>query len=106
MAESGDFSLSTLTAVAASEPSQRVLVVDDDEPLANVMARTLRSRGFECDVAFTGAEARKFFESRDYAVTLLDVKLPDESGYGLLEELRARRPGPTGGVVLGGGESG
>jgi phosphoserine phosphatase RsbU/P len=92
MAESGDFSLSTLTAVAASEPSQRVLVVDDDEPLANVMARTLRSRGFECDVAFTGAEARKFFESRDYAVTLLDVKLPDESGYGLLEELRARRP--------------
>jgi sigma-B regulation protein RsbU (phosphoserine phosphatase) len=92
MAESGDFSLSTLTAVATSEPSQRVLVVDDDEPLANVMARTLRSRGFECDVAFTGAEARKLFETRDYAVTLLDVKLPDESGYGLLEELRTRRP--------------
>jgi len=92
MAESADFSLSTLTAVAATEDSQRVLVVDDDEPLANVMARILRSRGFECDVAFTGAEARKLFETRDYAVTLLDVKLPDESGYGLLEELRAKRP--------------
>jgi serine phosphatase RsbU (regulator of sigma subunit) len=79
-------------AVATSTDSQRVLVVDDDEPLARVMARVLRSRGFEADVALTGAEARQMFETRDYAVMLLDVRLPDESGYGLLEELRSTRP--------------
>src|SRR5881275_537255 len=79
-------------AVAGSKGSERILVVDDDEPLARVMARTLRSRGFECDVALSGAEARSFFEAQDYAVALLDVRLPDESGYGLLEELRATRP--------------
>ena len=56
------------------------------------MERTLRSRGFESDVAFTAAEARKRFEATDYALALLDVRLPDESGYGLLEELRKRRP--------------
>lgn len=79
-------------AVAGSEGAQRVLVVDDDEPLAKVMARTLRSRGFECDVAYTGAEARALVAKHEYAVALLDVKLPDESGYGLLEELRSSRP--------------
>jgi len=67
-------------------------VVDDEEALARVMARTLRSRGFECDVAFSAAEARKLVESNDYAIVLLDVRLPDESGYGLLEELRSVRP--------------
>jgi serine phosphatase RsbU (regulator of sigma subunit) len=79
-------------AVAGSQLSERVLVVDDDEPLARVMARILQSRGFECDVALNGAQARTFFEAKDYAVVLLDVRLPDESGYGLLEELRATRP--------------
>jgi serine phosphatase RsbU (regulator of sigma subunit) len=74
------------------EGGQKVLVVDDDEPLARVMARTLRSRGFDCDVALSGAEARSFVAANEYALALLDVRLPDESGYGLLEELRATHP--------------
>jgi len=78
--------------VLETESSQRILIVDDEESLAKVMARTLRSRGFECDVALDGAQARQLFESHDYALALLDVRLPDESGYGLLEELRSRRP--------------
>jgi len=78
--------------VEVSEAAQKVLVVDDDEPLARVMARTLRSRGFECDIALSGAEARALFQRNEYAVALLDVRLPDESGYGLLEELTLTRP--------------
>ena len=69
-----------------------MLVVDDEEPLARFMERTLRGRGFECDVALNGAEARKLFGAREYAIALLDVRLPDESGYGLLEELHTVRP--------------
>jgi phosphoserine phosphatase RsbU/P len=71
---------------------QRLLIVDDEQALAKLMERTLRSRGFESDVAFTAADARRLFEANDYALALLDVRLPDESGYGLLEELRTRRP--------------
>jgi sigma-B regulation protein RsbU (phosphoserine phosphatase) len=78
--------------VLEPESSQRILIVDDEESLAKVMARTLRSRGFECDVALDAAQARQLFEGHDYALALLDVRLPDESGYGLLEELRSRRP--------------
>ncbi|HXM73420.1 MAG TPA: fused response regulator/phosphatase [Candidatus Dormibacteraeota bacterium] len=75
---------------AAAAP--RLLIVDDEEALAKVMQRTLRSRGFESDVALTAAEARRQFEANDYALAVLDVRLPDESGYGLLEELRSKRP--------------
>lgn len=79
-------------AVIGSQGTQRLLVVDDEEALARVMQRTLRSRGFECDLAFTAGEARRCFEKTDYAMVLLDVRLPDESGYDLLEELRTVRP--------------
>ncbi len=79
-------------AVTATADGERVLVVDDEEQLAKSMARVLRSRGFESDVAFSAAEARKLLEDQAYAIALVDVRLPDESGYGLLEELRATRP--------------
>jgi phosphoserine phosphatase RsbU/P len=85
-------SLSTLLVVTSPGTAQRLLIVDDEELLAKVMERTLRSRGYESDIALTAAEARQRFEANDYALALLDVRLPDESGYGLLEELRSRRP--------------
>jgi serine phosphatase RsbU (regulator of sigma subunit) len=72
--------------------AQRLLIVDDEEALAKVMARTLRSRGYESDIALTAAQARQLLEDNLYALALLDVRLPDESGYGLLQELRTTRP--------------
>ena len=87
-----ELSLSTLQVVSSPGGIQRLLIVDDEEPLAKLMERILRSRGFESDIALTAAEARQRFEANDYALALLDVRLPDESGYGLLEELRSRRP--------------
>jgi serine phosphatase RsbU (regulator of sigma subunit) len=74
---------------------QRLLIVEDEQALAAAMARTLKSRGFQADIALTGAEARERFGAVDYAVVLMDIRLPDESGYGLLEELRKRRPAPA-----------
>jgi serine phosphatase RsbU (regulator of sigma subunit) len=71
--------------------AQRLLIVDDEEALAKVMVRTLRSRGFESDIALTAAQARQLLEANDYALAILDVRLPDESGYGLLQELRTTR---------------
>jgi phosphoserine phosphatase RsbU/P len=92
MAEDVQFSLTTLAGVAEASAPERLLIVDDEEALARVMERTLRSRGFDSDIALSAAQARQLFEANDYALALLDVRLPDESGYGLLEELRLRRP--------------
>ncbi|HKC19305.1 MAG TPA: SpoIIE family protein phosphatase [Candidatus Dormibacteraeota bacterium] len=76
----------------ASVPVERVLIVEDEEALAKVMQRTLWSRGIESDLALSGADARKLFAANAYALALLDVRLPDESGYELLDELRAAQP--------------
>ncbi len=73
----------------------RLLIVEDEPALAQAMARMLRSRGFEVDVALTGAEARERFGAVDYALVLMDIRLPDESGYGLLAELHKKRPAPA-----------
>jgi serine phosphatase RsbU (regulator of sigma subunit) len=70
----------------------RLLIVEDEEALAKSMARMLKSRGIDADTALSGAEARQLMGARDYEVVLLDVRLPDESGYGLLGELRALKP--------------
>ncbi|HLZ94697.1 MAG TPA: SpoIIE family protein phosphatase [Candidatus Dormibacteraeota bacterium] len=78
--------------MAAAEDSPHLLIVEDEEALAKSMARILKSRGLEADTAFSGAEARQRLAASKYEVVVLDVRLPDESGYGLLGELRALRP--------------
>ncbi len=75
-----------------ADAKPRLLIVEDEESLAKSMARMLKSRGFDADTAFSGAEARQRMAAVEYEVVLLDVRLPDESGYGLLGELRALRP--------------
>lgn len=80
---------------------RRLLVVEDEQPLAMAMARMLRSRGYEVDIALSGAEARKAFGAVSYAVVLMDIRLPDESGYGLLGELN-KIPQPPAVVMISG----
>lgn len=74
------------------EQEPHLLIVEDEEALAKSMARILKSRGLHADTAFSGAEARQRLAAGEYEVVVLDVRLPDESGYGLLGELRALRP--------------
>src|SRR5438045_1820928 len=78
--------------MATPEVPPHMLIVEDEEALCKSMARILKSRGIEADTAFSGAEARQRLAANEYAVVVLDVRLPDESGYGLLGELRALRP--------------
>ncbi len=82
-------------ASEAGGRGERLLIVEDEEALAKAMARTLRSRGFEVDIALTGAEARERFGAVDYPLVLMDIRLPDESGYGLLAELHKKGRAPA-----------
>ncbi|MFD1147180.1 response regulator transcription factor [Saccharothrix hoggarensis] len=67
-------------------PPPRVLVVDDERYLADLVATALRYEGFETAVASTAAEARTTSFAPDLLV--LDVVLPDGSGIDLCRELR------------------
>jgi two-component system OmpR family response regulator len=70
--------------------SDRVLVVDDDPYISELLAVTLRFAGFDPVEAATGAEALRLIDEVDPKVIVLDVMLPDTDGFELARTLRRR----------------
>ncbi|WP_326833811.1 response regulator transcription factor [Amycolatopsis rhabdoformis] len=67
----------------------RVLVVEDEEPLADAIARGLRREGMAVDVALTGDDGHEKSSVTRYDVVLLDRDLPGMSGDELCREIVA-----------------
>jgi DNA-binding response OmpR family regulator len=65
-----------------------VLLVDDEAAFRRVIARNLRSRGVPVREAGSVAEAIREIEARAPDLLLLDVNLPDRTGWDVLRELR------------------
>lgn len=89
---------------ASNSPEPRVLIVDDDPQVGDVLRRYLQAQGFEVTIAGDGYEARQAMQSPAFDLILLDLGLPDGNGLSLLTELRLRWTGPV--IILSGqGES-
>ncbi len=69
----------------------RVLIVEDERPIAEPLAEGLRREGFEVDWAATGAAA---LEADEPDVVLLDLRLPDMDGLDVCRSIRARSQVP------------
>lgn len=69
----------------------RLLLIEDNGPLAEALGRALKQSGYVVDVARTAREAEAWLGSQDYALVLLDLGLPDDDGANVLKRLRARR---------------
>ena len=67
-----------------------ILVVDDDQRICRLVARYLRHEGYSVRTAGSGAEMRQVFLEEDPDLVILDLMLPDEDGFELARELRAR----------------
>jgi DNA-binding response OmpR family regulator len=72
----------------------RILVVEDEAELAGVVARHLEGEGYLVTVAGTVAEAREVLRDRPQSLVVLDVLLPDGSGFDLATEIRAITSAP------------
>jgi len=68
----------------------RLLIVEDNEELAQLLAKGLKTEGYEADVLSTVEEARVVLATTFYAALILDLGLPDGDGLELLRELRQR----------------
>jgi two-component system copper resistance phosphate regulon response regulator CusR len=68
----------------------RVLLVEDEGRLADSIARGLRQAAHAVDIADRLSAAREKLELERYDAVILDVNLPDGSGFGLAAELRKR----------------
>ena len=81
-------------AIAAAPTGVRVLVVDDNEDAADLLAEVLRARGHEVRVAFDGPTALAAVVDQPPRVALLDIGLPVMDGYELARRLRDGRRRP------------
>jgi signal transduction histidine kinase/ActR/RegA family two-component response regulator len=67
-----------------------ILVVDDNVDAARTLEHLLRSRGHEAHALFDGATALAWAETRQPAVAILDIGMPQMDGYELAQRLRGR----------------
>jgi two-component system OmpR family response regulator len=67
----------------------RALVVEDEQRLANAVARGLRAEGFDVDVAFDGLDGLWRAREHSYSVIVLDLLMPGMNGYAVCRTLRA-----------------
>jgi two-component system response regulator TctD len=69
----------------------RLLVIEDNEELGQLLATGLRAAGFASDVLATAEEARVALATTRYAALVLDLGLPDDDGLAILREIRHRK---------------
>jgi DNA-binding NtrC family response regulator len=69
----------------------RVIVVDDEERMASVIATALERAGYECATCSSGAAALEEMDRRGADAVVTDLRMPEMGGMELLRELRARR---------------
>ncbi|MCF8150041.1 MAG: CHASE domain-containing protein [Burkholderiaceae bacterium] len=83
----------------ASEAA-RVLVLEDDADVGQLLSLLLTCAGYQVDIAPDVATARVLLARHDYAAMTLDIALPDENGMDFLRELRAGERGSRLPVVV------
>ena len=73
---------------------QKILIVDDDNHIAELISLYLEKEMFETKIAEDGDEALEYFESFQPDLILLDLMLPGKDGYEVCREIRAKRDTP------------
>ncbi len=66
----------------------RILIVEDDESIAQMTRLCLVKNGYSCDIAYSGDEDAKLLEDNRYDLVLLDIMLPNISGTELIEYIK------------------
>src|SRR5439155_19239693 len=69
---------------------ERILIVDDDRSIRELLSMHLEERGYGVVSAATGAEGFRLVEETSPSAIILDMRLPDMSGIDLIPELRKR----------------
>ena len=67
----------------------RILIVEDEEDLANAISKGLRKQGYATDVAYDGQEALFMADVNDYDLLILDLNLPKVDGMEVCRNIRA-----------------
>lgn len=66
----------------------KILTVEDEKPISNLIKINLLDAGYDCECAFDGEQAIEMIEKNNYDLILLDIMLPKVDGYELFEYIK------------------
>jgi putative two-component system response regulator len=75
-----------------AERQGRILIVDDEAAVRQLLSRRVAREGYRCEEASTGDEALIKIKSNPVQLVILDIKMPGRSGIELLPEIKAAHP--------------
>lgn len=67
----------------------KILIVEDEKKLANVISLYLKKEGYEIACAYDGEEGEKLIQEDDFDLIILDVMMPKKDGWSLLRKIKA-----------------
>ncbi|HBK59543.1 MAG TPA: DNA-binding response regulator, partial [Firmicutes bacterium] len=73
----------------------RILVVDDERAIADLIELYLKNENFSVFKFYTGQDALGFIDTEDVDLAILDVMLPDVSGFTICQRIRERHNFPV-----------
>lgn len=66
----------------------KILIVEDEPPISNLIKLSLSKEGYYCECAFDGATAADMVTETPYDLVLLDIMLPEVNGFELMEYIK------------------
>ena len=81
--------------VLVNEIYNKVLIIDDDEDLSFIISEMLESYGYNVTCAENSEKAFELLENHTYHIILLDINLPDSTGFEICQELRRTSTTPV-----------
>lgn len=90
---------------AAAAPPSRILVVDDEESIVDVLAEVLSMAGHRVDVARNGVEALEMMGGVSFDLVISDLKMPGMGGQELFDRVRERYPEMAGRMIFSTGDT-
>src|SRR5262245_9305646 len=80
------------SASGLSSKAEKVLIVDDEPIIRDILSKVVSSEGYSWDIASNGQEAMDRLLSSDYQIVLTDVRMPSVDGLQLLKHVTANHP--------------
>ena len=72
----------------------RILVVEDDKPVASFVKKGLEAEQYAVDLAWDGEDAQSLVGEANFDLVILDLVLPKIDGLEVLKHIRSRKPSP------------
>jgi two-component system response regulator HydG len=71
---------------------KKILVIDDDTFMCDLIVNHLKQNNFEVKGTYTGRNGMKLIEKENYDIVLCDYRLPNTDGYKILQEIKLKKP--------------